>query len=375
MEGLDGLVRGTGALIRVSPSASALCDLWESVDLALVSTAQIIHLSEADPRISPDELIDGLEPPPQFEDVSFASYRPDPAQPTQTQARDTLKDFVSSGGGSSRLLGRLFGGGRRSKAKGVYLDGGYGVGKTHLLASTWHASEKPATFGTFVEYTNLIGALGFVRARDELSQMRLVCIDEFELDDPGDTVMMSRLMRELTDAGVKIVATSNTLPGSLGQGRFAAQDFLREIQALSEQFTIVSIDGDDYRSRGLPEPPAPQTPEQLDAVLAEATGTVARDEFDAAVEHLAKIHPSRYGRMLDEVDTIIWDDVRTIENEGVALRFVALVDRMYDRDVAVRASGVRLDEVFTDDMIAGGYRKKYLRCLSRLTALAHKAHP
>ena len=128
--------------------------------------------------------------------------------------------------------------------------------------------------------------------------------------------MMSRLMRELTDAGVKIVATSNTLPGSLGQGRFAAQDFLREIQALSEQFTIVSIDGDDYRSR-LPEPPAPQTPEELDAVLAEATGTVARDVFDVAVEHLAKIHPSRYGRMLDGVDTIVWDDVRTIENEGV----------------------------------------------------------
>ncbi|WP_198393173.1 cell division protein ZapE [Brevibacterium yomogidense] len=338
-----------------------------------MSTAQIIHLAESDPRISPDELIDGLVPPPQFEDVSFDSYRPDPAQPTQTEARDTLRDFVSSSGGSSGLLGRLFGGGRRSRAKGVYLDGGYGVGKTHLLASTWHASEKPATFGTFVEYTNLIGALGFVRARDELSQMRLVCIDEFELDDPGDTVMMSRLMRELTDAGVRIVATSNTLPGALGQGRFAAQDFLREIQALSDQFTVVSIDGDDYRSRGLPEPPEPQTAEELEAALLAADGTVARDVFADAVAHLSTIHPSRYGRMLDGVDTIIWDDVTTIENEGVALRFVALVDRMYDRDITVCSSGVRLDHVFTDDMVAGGYRKKYLRCLSRLTALAHKA--
>jgi hypothetical protein len=33
---------------------------------------------------------------------------------------------------------------------------------------------------------------------------------------------MSRLMRELADAGVKLAATSNTLPGSLGDGRFAA---------------------------------------------------------------------------------------------------------------------------------------------------------
>jgi cell division protein ZapE len=77
--------------------------------------------------------------------------------------------------------------------------------------------------------------------------------------------------------------------------------------------------------------------------------------------------------MLDGVDAVVWDDVTTIENEGVALRFVALVDRMYDRDITVLSSGERLDGVFTDDMVAGGYRKKYLRCLSRLTALAHKA--
>lgn len=44
-----------------------------------------------------------------------------------------------------------------------------------------------------------------------------MCIDEFELDDPGDTVLMSRLMRELADAGVRLVATSNTLPCSLGE--------------------------------------------------------------------------------------------------------------------------------------------------------------
>ena len=338
-----------------------------------MSTAQIIHLSESDPRISPDELIDGLVPPPQFEDVSFDSYRPDPTQPSQSQARDTLQEFVAAQGGSGGLLGRLFGGGRKNRSRGVYLDGGYGVGKTHLLASAWHASEKPATFGTFVEYTNLIGALGFVRARDELSQMRLVCIDEFELDDPGDTVMMSRLMRELTDAGVRIVATSNTLPGALGQGRFAAQDFLREIQALADQFTIISIDGDDYRARGLPQPPEPRTPEQLEEALGDLDGTVARDPFADAVAHLSTVHPSRYGRLLDGVDAVIWDDVTTIENEGVALRFVALVDRMYDRDITVLSSGERLDRVFTDDMLGGGYRKKYLRCLSRLTALAHKA--
>lgn len=332
----------------------------------------MIHLTEIDPRVSPDELIDGLVPPPQFTEVSFDSYRPDPAQPSQSEARDRLREFSeASSSGSGGLLGRFFGGGaKKDRRRGVYLDGGYGVGKTHLLASAWHASEKPATFGTFVEYTNLIGALGFLKARDELSVMKLVCVDEFELDDPGDTVMMSRLMRELTDAGVKIVATSNTLPGALGQGRFAAQDFLREIQALSDQFAVYSIDGDDYRHRGAPAPPEPLTADELDSAAEELGGTIARDRFADVVDHLAKIHPSRYGRMLSGIDAVVWDDVETIDNEGVALRFVALVDRMYDRSVRILNSGVRLDAVFTDEMKAGGYKKKYLRCLSRLTALS-----
>jgi cell division protein ZapE len=32
---------------------------------------------------------------------------------------------------------------------------------------------------------------------------------------------------------------------------------------------------------------------------------------------------------------------------------------------------VPLDRVFGDDMLAGGYRKKYLRAISRLVAMTH----
>lgn len=334
-----------------------------------MSEPQIIKLTERRPEVAPEDLIDGFVPPPHFSDVSFDSYRPDPQQPSQSEARDKLRDFTQQRR-ETGFLSKLFGS-KPKVGKGIYLDGGYGVGKTHLLAAAWHAHEKPATFGTFVEYTNLIGALGFQRARDELSKMKLVCIDEFELDDPGDTVMMSRLMRELTDAGVKIVATSNTLPGALGQGRFAAQDFLREIQALSDQFTVLTIDGEDYRHRGSPTPPEPVDAAGLDDYAARTSATtLARDDFDEVLEHLSAVHPSRYSRMLDGIDMALWDDVHTIDNESVALRFVALVDRMYDRGVTIHNSGQRLDAVFTDDMVSGGYRKKYMRCLSRLTALA-----
>ena len=101
-----------------------------------------------------------------------------------------------------------------------------------------------------MELTNLVGALGFQQTVRTLSGHRLLCIDEFELDDPGDTVLVSTLLGRLVDAGVALAATSNTLPGKLGEGRFAAADFLREIQGLSAHFRPLRIDGEDYRHRG-----------------------------------------------------------------------------------------------------------------------------
>ena len=41
----------------------------------------------------------------------------------------------------------------------------------------------------------------------------------------------------------------------------------------------------------------------------------------------------------------------------------------------VVASGAPLDEVFPAELLRGGYRKKYLRAVSRLTALADPAGP
>ncbi|MER2093619.1 MAG: AFG1/ZapE family ATPase, partial [Saccharopolyspora rectivirgula] len=49
---------------------------------------------------------------------------------------------------------------------------------------------------------------------------------------------------------------------------------------------------------------------------------------------------------------------------------VALADRLYDRAIPVRVSGQPLSELFTEEMLHGGYRKKYLRAVSRLTALS-----
>jgi cell division protein ZapE len=58
-------------------------------------------------------------------------------------------------------------------------------------------------------------------------------------------------------------------------------------------------------------------------------------------------------------------------NQTDALRLVAFIDRVYDAQIPLLASGVPISTVFGGDMINGGYRKKYLRCMSRLIALTN----
>ena len=58
--------------------------------------------------------------------------------------------------------------------------------------------------------------------------------------------------------------------------------------------------------------------------------------------------------------------VSTITDQAVALRMVVLADRLYDAGTPVTVSGAPLDKIFSEEMLGGGYRKKYLRAISRL---------
>ncbi|MFI5779626.1 cell division protein ZapE [Nocardia sp. NPDC051570] len=329
------------------------------------------HLVDRNPEVPADQLIAQMVPPPTFDEVSFASYIPDPEEPSQAEAVRKAEQFAGQVNKIHAAQGRksLFGKKKQVDGAGLYLDGGFGVGKTHLLASIFHASPAPKSFGTFGEVTNLVGALGFTNAVERLSANSLLCIDEFELDDPGDTMLVSRLLTELTARGVSVAATSNTLPNQLGEGRFAAQDFLREIRKLGALFETVRVDGPDYRHRDLPPAPEPTAPEVLVDKAAATPGSTL-DQFDALLAHLSTLHPSRFGALISGVSAVFISDVHTVTDQAVALRIVVLADRLYDAGIPVTVSGVKLDKIFSEEMLGGGYRKKYLRAISRLLALS-----
>jgi cell division protein ZapE len=331
------------------------------------NSGAVCSLVEIQPSPSLDEVLSQLVPPREFTKARFENYLPNSDFPSQAAAVVAAKEFVKPS-----VLKGLFSRGKSQQMSGIYLDGGFGVGKTHLLAAIWHEYKGPKAFGSFLAYTSLIGLLGFADALKQLSGYELLCIDEFELDDPGDTMLMSRLLSELGAKGIRFAATSNTPPNALGQGRFAAKDFAREISAMSDRFLIVSVDGEDYRHRPIDGHTKAIDEAELSSAIdnkVSAGQKVAVDDFDALLTHLAKVHPSKFLKLIDGIDALVLKGAHELSDQSAALRLVSFVDRLYESQIPLASTGIGLTEVFSAEYLSGGYKKKYLRAISRIGSL------
>ena len=322
----------------------------------MATSAAYRRLADLNPEITPAEMLAELVPPREFQNATFSSYVPDANFVSQSQAVAELRSRLQS---KSKKRG--------DAVPGFYLDGGFGVGKTHLLVSYFKEFKGKKLFGSFLAYTSFIGALGFAESLKLLAKYDLIAIDEFELDDPGNTMIMSRLLNELSSAGVKFAATSNTPPNALGEGRFAAADFQREILGIGSQFLMLRVDGEDYRHRPVNTNGVTFSLDELKAWAGDGTAVAS---FPTLLKKLGTVHPALYGKLLDGDSQLALLDVSTLKDQNDALRFVSLVDRAYELQIKIRGTGVPLTEIFPTTFLEGGYRKKYLRAISRLGALS-----
>ena len=326
----------------------------------------------SDPTSSPDVVwrsevgLAGFQVAPRFRDATFASYRPDAEYPSQQAAVSRLQNAIAELNGVDErrgLLARL----RRSSGEvswhGLYLDGRFGVGKTHLLAAAFHAAHVPRAYLSFQELTYAVGALGMAHALELFSQARLICLDEFELDDPGNTMLATSFVRGVIERGLRLIVTSNTLPGELGRGRFSAEEFEREIGALAASFESIRIDGEDYRHRHFDHE------DDLPRIL---PADVIVHEWDAVpwralTERLATLPPLAYPSMIASFETLAIAGLDSLPDQDTALRFVHFIDKAYDRSLQlVVSTECRLDDLFPSSYGYGGFERKFLRCRSRL---------
>ena len=338
------------------------------------------RLVDRRPAATAEQLAAGFAPPERFAEVRFANYVPDPAHPSQAEAKAALERFAAGlGGGKPAGGGSRWG--RRSAAPagdvgrpGRYLDGGFGVGKTHLLASLWHAAPAPKAYVSFEELTAFIGFAGMAAATRTFAGHKLLCIDEFELDDVANTRMAVTFLRAIIGGGTKLAATSNAIPDRLGEGRFNAEDFERELLEIGSHWDVLRLDGPDYRATSRPSRSHALEPGEVEALAKGAgAGRLTVDDFAAVLAHLRLVHPVQYGHLLDGLDTVVLHGLHPIENQGSALLFVQLVDELYDRGLHFGATGCAVTDLFPESYRHGGYRKKYGRCESRLGAMLGEA--
>jgi cell division protein ZapE len=252
----------------------------------------------------------------------------------------------------------------------VYLDGGFGVGKTHLLAALWNESPGPGAYLSFDELVYTIGLLGVEGTRAAFRGCRLVAVDEWELDDPGNLKMALAFIRGALADGIRIATTSNTIPDELGSGRFDQKSFQAEIEELAGAFEVLEIAGEDYRHRRFEAHPgrAYFLDDEAMARAAESAGDRAlAADFPALLAALGTVHPIRYVALVDAVAELLVRELAPVGSLPEGLRWVHFIDKLYDRAVPLAMSStISLGELFPASFLASAYGKKFSRCLSRM---------
>jgi cell division protein ZapE len=202
-------------------------------------------------------LIDYLEP---LLDRRRATL--DPAQIGALERLQKLADELAAFRVARRsALKRLFA--APEVPRGVYLWGGVGRGKS-LLMDGFYATvairrKTRVHFHAFMR--DVHAALATLRDEPDplaavaahiANRYRLLCFDEFHVDDIADAMVLGRLLGGLLDHGVVLVVTSNHEPDDLWPNGLLRERFLPAIAKIKERLDVVEVDaGVDYRLRAL----------------------------------------------------------------------------------------------------------------------------
>ena len=295
--------------------------------------------------------------------------------------------------------------------KGLYLWGGVGRGKTFLMDAFYaclpYRRKRRIHFHNFMaevhhEMKALAGeADPLIALADNIERStRVLCLDEFHVDDIADAMILGRLIAALFERGVVLMTTSNIPPDGLYAHGLQRQNFLPVIALIKREMKVMHIEsGNDYRLRAM-------TREPLFLVANDAPGAAANEARMAALfDKIAgqtrrdEKHVSILGRLIPVkriAHHVVWFDFRelcggahsqpdyleiahrfptvfvshipqlTADFAAEARRFVWLIDVFYDNHVRlVATSAVPLEDVFSDDMASG----EFSRTASRLTEM------
>mgnify|MGYP001764877838 CR=1 FL=1 len=192
--------------------------------------------------------------------VAAGELRPDPEQRAAAQRLGDLQRALETPPRTG-LLGRLTGK-KPERARGLYLWGGVGRGKS-MLMDLFHdnlaiAEKRRVHFHAFMLDVHQRMRAWREKdpgdpipkvARDLAQDIRCLAFDEMVVNNSADAMIMSRLFTALIrDEGVAVVTTSNRAPSDLYKDGLNREHFLPFIALIERDLDVLPLNGPvDYR--------------------------------------------------------------------------------------------------------------------------------
>ncbi len=346
------------------------------------------------------EIYDGL--------VAAGTLHADPAQRAALPLLEAVRKSLAAksrprAGGLRAMLARQS---PQTKAKGVYLWGGVGRGKSMLMDLFFANVSTPAKrrvhfHGFMQEVQAKLHDLRKTELQDVIrpvaeaigANVRLLCFDEMQIGDIADAMIVGRLFQYLDELGVVVVTTSNRAPDDLYRNGLNRALFLPFIAMLQARLTVHELESEtDYRQHRLAGAQVYFTPadaraetamqKMWDDLTGASPGTPLRLTLlgrELVIEHhhagVARVSfwdlcarplgPADYLALAGAVRVLMIDQIPLLSaaNFNEAKRFVTLIDSAYEAKLRLICSAAALPEQL---YIEGEGAFEFARTASRL---------
>jgi len=336
----------------------------------------------------------------------------DPAQELAAEKLQSLHHALNGYEPSSGGWAERFGLARRADPPlGLYICGPVGRGKSMLMDMFFKTvpleRKRRAHFHEFMldvhkrlhnirqdakgkpREADLIAPL----ARGIAEETWLLCFDEFQVTNIADAMILGRLFEALFEAGLVVVATSNTSPDELYAGGLQRDRFEPFIALIKEKIDLLVLDGGtDYRLARIAGRPVYHTPlgkkstAALDQAFRDLTDLdegpgdtlevqgrnvpvpqaargVARFTFADLCEK--PLGAADYIAVAERFHTVLIDGIPKLDAEkrNEARRFATLIDALYEAKARLICSAAAApDKLYPK----GTHAKEFERTASRL---------